>query len=326
MRFLFVMDPAESMLPDKDTTFAFLRSAQRRGHVCLHCAPQDVGARVGADGSRVFARARPLRVRPQAPHVELDAPEDWDVGELDAVFIRKDPPFDGAYLHLTHVLDLVTDRTLVLNAPAGLRDANEKLFALRFAPWMPRTRVTRDPAEILECLREVGGKAVLKPLDGAGGSGVVTLTEGDPNNRALIDLLTREGRDQALVQEYQPAVRQGDKRVLVLDGEPLGAILRIPRSDDFRANIHVGGRVEATELTDVERNLVADIGPTLRQHGLWFVGLDLIGERLIEVNVTSPTGIQELGRLTGTEPEDRVLGWVEEKAAQLATRADERNG
>lgn len=326
MRFLFVMDPAEGMLPDKDTTFAFLRSAGRRGHLCLHCAPQDVGAEVGADGSRVFARARPLRVRPEPPHVELDDAQIWDVGELDTVFVRKDPPFDGAYLHLTHVLDLVTDRTLVLNAPGGLRDANEKLFALRFARWMPRTRITRSPTEILEFLRAVGGKAVLKPLDGAGGSGVVALTEGDPNNRALVDLLTHEGRDQALVQEYQPAIRQGDKRVLVLDGEPLGVILRVPRSDDFRANIHVGGRVEATELTDAERNLVADIAPTLRQHGLWFVGLDLIGGRLIEVNVTSPTGIQELGRLTDSTPEDRVLAWVEEKATQLAARRDGRKG
>lgn len=322
MRFLFVMDPAESMLPDKDTTFAFLRGARRRGHACLHCAPLDVGARVAAGESRVVARARPLRVQPEAPYVELGDPDPWDVADLDAVFIRKDPPFDGAYLHLTHVLDLVKDRTLVLNDPAGLRDANEKLFALRFAPWMPRTRVTRHPADILDFLGEVGGRAVLKPLDGAGGSGVVTLTEGDQNNRALIDLLTREGRDQALVQEYQNAVRQGDKRVLVLDGEPLGTILRVPRSDDFRANIHVGGRVEATELTGVESKLVADIAPILRKHGLWFVGLDLIGERLIEINVTSPTGIQELGRLTHTDPEDRVIAWVERTATTLSARTD----
>lgn len=321
MRFLFVMDPAETMLPDKDTTFAFLRSAQARGHVCLHCAPLDVGAQTGPEGARVVARARPLRLLAQAPYVELGQPDLHDVGELDAVFVRKDPPFDTTYLHLTHVLDLIKHRTLVLNDPAGLRDANEKLFALRFARWMPRTEITNQPASILRFLDEVGGRAVLKPLDGAGGSGVVSLAAGDHNTRALIDILTAEGRQQALVQEYQPAIREGDKRVLVLDGAPLGAILRVPRDDDFRANIHVGGQVERTELTAEEQQLIGELAPVLREHGLWFVGLDLIGGKLIEVNVTSPTGIQELGRFTQSTPEDRVIAWVEEKAAALRESA-----
>lgn len=315
MRFLFVMDPAATMLPDKDTTFAFLRSAQGRGHICLHCEPQDVSLVEG----RVVARVRSVTVSSTEPFVTLGSPEVVDLTELDAIFVRKDPPFDTAYLHLTQELDLVKDQTLVVNDPAGLRDANEKLFAFRFARWMPRSRVTRSPEEILHFVEEVGGRAVLKPLDGAGGSGVVALTTGDRNNRALVDLLTREGRDQALVQEYQPEIRQGDKRVLLLDGEPLGAILRVPREDDIRANIHVGGRVEATKLTAGEAELVADLAPTLREHGLWFVGLDLIGGRLIEVNVTSPTGIQELGRLDGGAPEDRVIAWVEEKAATFGT-------
>ena len=245
MRFLFVMDPAATMLPDKDTTFAFLRSAQGRGHICLHCEPQDVSLVEG----RVVARVRSVTVSSTEPFVTLGSPEVVDLTELDAIFVRKDPPFDTAYLHLTQELDLVKDQTLVVNDPAGLRDANEKLFAFRFARWMPRSRVTRSPEEILHFVEEVGGRAVLKPLDGAGGSGVVALTTGDRNNRALVDLLTREGRDQALVQEYQPEIRQGDKRVLLLDGEPLGAILRVPREDDIRANIHVGGRVEATKLT-----------------------------------------------------------------------------
>lgn len=319
MRFLFVMDPPHTMLPDKDTTFAFLRSAQARGHTCLYCAPRDVGAEAGPRGLRVLAPASPLRVLAEAPHVELGDPDVYDLATLDAVFVRKDPPFDQAYLHLTHALDLVKSETLILNDPAGLRDANEKLFALRFARWLPRTEVTRRPADVLRFLEEVGGRAVLKPLDGAGGSGVVALTSGDQNIRALVDLLTQEGREQALVQEYQPAIRKGDKRVLVLDGEPLGVILRVPRDDDFRANIHVGGNVVGTELTEAERTLVADLAPTLRKHGLWFVGLDLIGGRLIEVNVTSPTGIQELGRLTQSTPEDRVIEWVEARASTLAS-------
>lgn len=313
MRFLFVMDPAHTMDPDKDTTFAFVESALARGHECLHAEPRDVAVA----GHEVLATARSLRVSRQTPHVELGSASTHDVAELDAVFIRKDPPFDTAYLHLTHALDLVKSQTFVLNDPAGLRDANEKLFAFHFARWMPRSLVTRSPADILAFLEEVGGRAVLKPLDGAGGSGVVALTTGDRNNRALVDLLTHEGREQALVQEYQPAIRQGDKRVLVLDGEPLGAILRVPREDDIRANIHVGGRVEGTVLTDAERELVADLAPTLRRHGLWFVGLDLIGGRLIEVNVTSPTGIQELTRLSGTRPAERVIEWVEGRTRGL---------
>jgi glutathione synthase len=307
VRFLFVMDPAEKMLPDKDTSFAFMRGARARGHECLHCLPLDV-SNLGCD---VFARARPIAVSDSAPHVTLGAFERVELSQLDAVFIRKDPPFDTAYAHLTQQLDLVKDRTLVLNDPRGLRDANEKLFAFHFSEFMPRSLVSAEPREILEFVREVGGKAVLKPLDGAGGSGVVALALEDKNTRALIDILTAEGQRHALVQQYLGAVREGDKRVLVLDGEPLGAILRVPREDDIRANIHVGGVVHPTELGAEERALVANVGARLRQHGLWFVGLDLIGGKLIEVNVTSPTGIQELGRHRGDEPEQAVIAWVE---------------
>lgn len=312
MRFLFVMDPAEHMLPDKDTSFAFIRGAQARGHECLHCRPIDVHNL----GREVFATARPLRVSESAPHAVLGAPEVLPVAALDAVFIRKDPPFDAAYLHLTQQLDLVTDRVLVLNDPRGLRDANEKLFAFQFAEFMPRSLVTSEPARILDFVEAVGGRAVLKPLDGAGGSGVVALSRGDRNNRALVDLLTREGRELALVQEYQPEVRQGDKRVLVLDGESLGAILRVPREDDIRANIHVGGNVQPAELDSAEQALVRAVGARLRQYGLFFVGLDLIGGKLIEVNVTSPTGIQELGRFQQRRVEDDVIAWVERRAAR----------
>ncbi len=312
MRFLFVMDPAETMLPDKDTTFALMRGALMRGHQCLHC----LAVQLSLEGREVGARARAIEVSDAAPHVRLGAETTVSVAELDAVFIRTDPPFDTAYLHLTQQLDLVKDRTLVVNDPQGLRDANEKLFAFHFQHLMPRSLVTADTAAIHEFVTRVGGTAVLKPLDGAGGSGVVTLTTGDRNNRSLVDLHTGEGRRPALVQEYLPAIRTGDKRVLLLDGEPLGAILRVPREDDLRANIHVGGSVAATSLTTGESALVEEVGAQLRRHGLWFVGLDLIGERLIEINVTSPTGIQELGRLTRSRPEDRVIAWAEARASE----------
>lgn len=311
MQFLFVMDPAETMHPAKDTTFAFMRGALARGHESFHCLPRDVAN----EGKDVFARARTIRVADQPPHLELGAGNTLDLALIDAVFIRKDPPFDPAYVHLTHQLDLVKDRTLVLNDPRGLRDANEKLFAFHFARYMPHSRVTADPAEILAFVATVGGKAVLKPLDGAGGSGVVVLTQGDKNLRSLADVWTAEGKKLALVQEFLPAITRGDKRVLVLDGKPLGAVLRVPREDDVRANLHVGGRAEPTELTPAETAIVAAVGPKLVEHGLYFVGLDFIGERLIEVNVTSPTGIQELGRFAGRPVEQDVIAWVEARAA-----------
>ena len=314
MRFLFVMDPVEKMIPDKDTTFAFIRGGEARGHECLHCIPTDV-YNVGRD---VFAKARRVSVFDRPPHAKLGEEATVDLSRIDAVFIRKDPPFDNAYGHLSRQLDLVKSRVLVLNDPSAIRDANEKLYAFQFAEFMPRSLVSADPKRLLDFVTEVGGHAVIKPLDGAGGTGVLALSPGDRNTRSIIDILTREGQALALVQEYQPAVRVGDKRVLLLDGRPLGAILRVPRSDDLRANIHVGGRVEPTSLSPGEERLVAAIGPKLAAVGLYFVGLDLIGEKLIEVNVTSPTGIQELGRFNGTRPELEVVQWVEERVTARA--------
>ena len=307
------MDAPGTMLPAQDTSFAFIKAAQERGHQVLHAYLRDLSI----DGAQLLVQATPLRVSEESPHVSLSSSAEYRVAELDAVFIRKDPPFDTAYLHLTQQLDLVAQSTLVLNAPAGLRAANEKLFALPFHHLMPRTMVTRNREKIFRFVDEVGGKAVLKPLDGAGGSGVVQLSQDDKNLRALVDILTEEGKEQAMVQEFKPAVVKGDKRVLLLNGDLLGAIRRVPRPDEIRANIHVGGSVEATELTAGELEIVKEVGPTLRKNGLYFVGLDLIGERLIEINVTSPTGIQELGRLTGTTPATTVIEWVEKRVKTL---------
>jgi glutathione synthase len=289
-----------------------MRAALQRGHECLHCLPRNVFN----NGRRVFAVAQPIHVSDHAPHVRLQAASPTALAALDAVFVRKDPPFDSNYLHLTHQLELAKADTLIINDPRALRDANEKLFALEFAELMPPTLVSADPEQLLAFVSEVGGKAVIKPLDGAGGSGVVALTTGDRNNRAVVDLLTLEGKKLAMVQQFLPEVFEGDKRVLMLDGQVLGAIRRVPRADDIRANIHVGGQVEAVALTANELALARTVGAKLSELGLWFVGLDLIGERLIEVNVTSPTGIQELGRLSGTQPELQVIEWVEKRAAK----------
>jgi glutathione synthase len=306
------MDPFADLAWTKDTSFAFMRGAASREHEVWHCQPRDLSNR----GRDVFARATRLAVHAEAPFLSVEESAVLELSTLDAVLIRKDPPFDKDYLYLTHQLDLVKGRVRVVNDPRGVRDANEKLFAFQFVEYMPRSLVSADPAQILAFVEEVGGRAVLKPLDGAGGSGVVVLSTGDNNNRSLCDVWTREGKQLAMVQAYEPAVRVGDKRVIVLDGAPLGAILRVPRGDDVRANIHAGGRVEATELTSAEARLVESIGPKLREHGLWFVGLDLIGEKLIEVNVTSPTGIQELGRFMGRPVEEDVIEWLERHAIQ----------
>jgi len=313
MQFLFVMDPAESMLPDKDTTFAFIRGAMARGHQSWHCLTRDIWTLE----DQVYAQATQIRVSDTAPHVALGKVEELQLSLIDAVFVRKDPPFDANYMYLTQLLDLIAGSTLVVNSPSGLRDANEKLFALQFDKYTPKTMIASSPRRLLQFLDSLGGSGVLKPLDGAGGFGVVLLRTEDPNLRALVDLLTLEGNRNALLQEYLPAVQQGDKRVLVLDGTLLGAIRRVPKGNDIRANIHVGGSVEPTDLTPAEIQLVGDVGRELSKRGLWFVGLDLIGERLIEVNVTSPTGLQQLGTHLGRPVEQDVIAWVETRSRAI---------
>jgi glutathione synthase len=310
MRLLYIMDPVESILPDKDTTFAFLGAAQRRGHRNFFA---EIPHLYVADGE-LRAKARSVMVHEGAPFVSLGDREDLAASDVGAILIRKDPPFDRQYLHATLMLEQARGTTLLVNDPRGLREANEKLYALNFPEFVPRTIVAADRALILDFVEAVGGKAVVKPLDGAGGSGVFLLALRDANVRAILDTSTLEGTRLVVVQEYLPAVTAGDKRVLLLDGEPLGAILRIPRPGDLRSNIHVGGSVAPADLTGNETRMIEAIAPRLKSDGLVFVGLDIIGERLTEVNVTSPTGIQQLGRFSGTHPEDRVIEWIERRA------------
>jgi glutathione synthase len=311
MRFVYVMDPMDRVLPDRDTTFAFQRASQRRGHVALHCTPRDVYV---AEGD-VWAKARELTVRDEAPHFVFGRTLDVRLADVECVLIRKDPPFDAEYLYVTLMLERVRGRTLVVNDPRGLRDANEKLYTLHFARHMPRTLVTADRERIHRFVADLG-TAVIKPLDGAGGSGVIVVGRSDRNTRSIVDYLTQDGSRHVMVQEFLPAVRDGDKRVLLLGGEILGAINRIAREDDVRSNIHAGGRVEPCDVTPQERAIVADLVPRLSADGLVFVGLDFIGGRLTEANVTSPTGIQELSRHMGRDMAERVIGWIEAEVAQ----------
>jgi glutathione synthase len=308
MELLFVMDPLDRILPDRDTTLALMRAAQARGHRCLHCLPSQLEV---ADG-RVRARARQVELLEAPPHFSASLPAMVHLAEVSAVFIRADPPFDTRYLNATLVLESARGGPLLVNDPRGLREANEKLYALNFPALIPRTLVSADPASCL-AFAEAVGRAVIKPLHGCGGCGVMLLERADRNCRSIVDHLTGEGRHYVVVQEYLPAVREGDKRILILDGEVLGAINRVPRDDDLRANIHVGGRVEPTTVTPAERALVAAMAPRLRADGLFLVGIDTIGGKLTEVNVTSPTGLQELSRHLGREVADDVIRWTEER-------------
>lgn len=315
MRIAFLMDPIEHVLVDKDTTFALILAAQARGHEVFTFGPRELYAR----GDAVLATLHRTRARrAEAPdHAVVEAGVATDLREVDAVFVRTDPPFNDHYLYVTLLLERLRGEVLVVNDPRGLRDANEKLYAMHFTEVMPRTLVACREAEIRAFINELDAPGVIKPLDGAGGRGVMVLDRADKNFRSIIETLTDAGQRLVMVQEFLPAVRTGDKRVLLLEGEPLGAILRVPRADEARSNIHVGGSVVPCELDDDDRRIIAAVAPRLRADGLYFVGLDVIGGRLTEVNVTSPTGIQEMSRFQGDDPEGKVIAWTEARAQAL---------
>jgi len=308
MRIVVVMDPPSSVIVDEDTSFALMLQAQEQGHRVDYCQRHDLHV----VENRVHATIRQARMQrvAEAPIV-LGESEDVSLHEVDAVLIRTDPPFDSDYLWCTLLLDRVKEDTLVVNDPQGLRLANEKLYACYFPQLMPRTLITADKAKIKEFVHQVGGRAVIKPLDGAGGEGVLALISGDLNTNAIIELRTDHGQRLTMVQEFLPEVADGDKRILLLDGEPLGAILRVPQKGDVRSNIHVGGSVVQAELTEQDQHIVTSLSARLKRDGLYFVGLDVIGGRLTEVNVTSPTGIQQMTRLDGQNYSERVIDWLQ---------------
>lgn len=302
------MDPVSTVIVDEDTTFALMEAAGARGHACFFAEHTDVSLQQG----RLSVRARSAETsRLEAPPITLGEPTSIDGAEFDMVFVRKDPPFDEDYLWLTLLLEHLPDSTQVINRPQGLRDANEKLYACKFAQWMPKTLVAAERGVIGAFVKEVGGRAVIKPVGGHGGSGVFALSESDANFNALIETVTLSGKRLAMVQAFIPEVSAGDKRILLMDGEPLGAIMRVPQGGDLRSNIHVGGRVEQTAITEQEQALVAQMRDVLKRDGLRFVGLDVIGGKLTEVNVTSPTGIQQASRFLGEDLAARVIEAIE---------------
>ena len=310
------MDPIDTINIDADSTFALALEAQRRGHALYHYLPQALTLRDG----RLYARGRPLEVyRRHGDHHRFGTFEELDLAGFDVILMRQDPPFDMAYITATHLLELLRG-PLVVNDPAAVRNAPEKLFVLRFRDLMPPTLLSLDPDEI-RAFWEEHQEVVLKPLFGAGGAGIVHLRAGDDNLNSLLDMYAQINREPVMVQRYLPEVRRGDKRIILVEGDPKGAVLRVPAAGESRANLHVGGRAEKTTLTSREHDICAAIGPSLKEQGLVFVGIDVIGDWMTEINVTSPTGIQEIERLDGVMITPKIWDAIE---ARYADRADRR--
>ncbi|WP_163264972.1 glutathione synthase [Chelativorans alearense] len=293
----FQMDHISTVSIAGDTTFALALEAQRRGHKLWHYTPDQLSQL----GDRVFATMEAMMVREEVgSHFSLGEPLRTDLAEMDVVLLRQDPPFDMHYITTTHILERIHPKTLVVNDPAWVRNSPEKIFVTEFADLMPDTLITRDPAEV-DAFRAEHGDIIVKPLYGNGGAGIFHLLEADRNLASLLELFTQTFREPFIVQRYLKEVRGGDKRIILIEGEPVGAINRVPAEHDSRSNMHVGGRAEPTEITEREREICARIGPALRERGFVLVGIDVIGGLLTEINVTSPTGVREVKKFGGAD-------------------------
>lgn len=292
-----------------DTTFALCLEAQSRGHELFHWTPDRLQMR----GSKVSAAIESLKVDDViGEHFILDEPVPTDLSGLDVVLLRQDPPFDMAYITTTHILERIHPDTLVVNDPASVRNAPEKILVTEFPHLMPETLITRDFDAIRDFRREFGD-IIVKPLYGNGGAGVFRIGEADQNLSSLLEMFEGMFREPLIAQRYLPQVREGDKRIILVDGEPVGAINRVPPEGDARSNMHVGGVAKPTELTAREEEICEAIGPVLKQHGFIFVGIDVIGGLLTEINVTSPTGVREVKRFSGTDIAALVLDAIEQR-------------
>ncbi len=291
------MDHVSTVSIAGDTTFALSLEAQRRGHALYHYTPD----RLSLTNGKVFARVEEMTVRDEkGDHFSLGEPVRTDLSDMDVVLLRQDPPFDMNYITTTHILERIHPGTLVVNDPAWVRNSPEKIFVTEFAELMPETLITKDPQEVAAFRREYGD-IIVKPLYGNGGAGIFHLHEADRNLASLLEMFSQLFREPFIVQRYLKEVRAGDKRIILIDGEPVGAVNRVPAESESRSNMHVGGRAEKAQLTEREREICAAIGPSLRQRGFILVGIDVIGDYMTEINVTSPTGIREIKRFGGAD-------------------------
>ncbi len=307
------MDPISGINIDTDSTFMLALEGQKRGHGLYHYLPQDLSFRHG----RLVARMQALEVRRErGNHYTLGPAEVVDLATMDVVLMRQDPPFDMAYITATHLLEHVHPKTLVVNDPVSVRNAPEKLFVTHFNELMPPTLITSRRDEVV-AFRKQHKEIILKPLFGNGGAGVFHLTPEDENLNALLEMFTLMYREPIIVQRYLPEVRNGDKRIILVDGKPAGGVMRVPQAGEARANFHAGGRGEKAPLTKRELQICEAIGPILQDKGLIFVGIDVIGDYVTEVNVTSPTGIQEINQLDGIAIESDIWDAIEKRARHL---------
>ena len=313
------MDPIESINIDADSTFALMLEAQQRGHTLWHYEVRHMALREGVQREgvrreeRLLARARPVTVeRTHGAHYRFGEIEHLDLAAMDVVLMRQDPPFDMAYITATHLLEHIQPGTLVVNDPAAVRNAPEKLLVTHFPELMPPTMITWD-LEAIRSFRQEHQDIIVKPLFGNGGAGVFRIKPDDENLASLLEMHFARSREPLMFQRYEPAVRKGDKRIILVDGEPMGVVNRVPAAGEARSNLHVGGRPEKCELSARDREICAAIGPTLRAQGMIFVGIDVIGDWLTEINVTSPTGIQEIDRFDGINIEAAIWNRIEAK-------------
>jgi glutathione synthase len=302
------MDPIHAINIDADSTFVLMLEAQSRGHGLWYYTPKTLSLH----GGRVVAKAQRVKEirRKKGDHVELGPVEPLDLSMMDVVLLRQDPPFDMAYITTTHLLERLHPRTLVVNDPQHVRNAPEKLFVTQFQELMPPTLITVDRDEIL-AFRKQHKDIVVKPLFGNGGSGVFHVKPDDENLSAILEVFTQMFREPIIAQRYIPEIRKGDKRIILVDGKAAGAVSRLPQEGEARANFHAGGAAQKAELTPRETMICEAIGPALAERGLVFVGIDVIGDYLTEINVTSPTGIQEINRLSGTKIESEIWDAIE---------------
>jgi glutathione synthase len=305
------MDPIESVDIDSDSTFALALEAQARGHALFHYLPKHLVLRDG----RVRAKVSALSLkRERDAHYQLAAPEFLDLASLDVILMRQDPPFDMSYITATHLLEQVHPQTLVVNDPVHVRNAPEKLYVTHFQKLMPPTMIASERDQILE-FRAEHGDIIIKPLFGNGGAGVFHITKDDENLNALLEMFTQIYREPVIAQRYLPEIRNGDKRIILIDGEPAGAINRVPPKGEARSNLHVGGKAMPSTLTSRDREICDAIGPALKEKGLIFVGIDVIGDYLTEINVTSPTGIQQIDRFDNVNLSARIWDSIEARYA-----------
>lgn len=303
------MDHISTVKIAGDTTFALCLEAERRGHRLFHYTPDRLSLRNG----RATAVVESLSVRDvEGDFYTLGPKEPCDLATMDVVLLRQDPPFDMNYITTTHILDTIHPKTLVVNDPAWVRNSPEKIFVTEFPDLMPETLITKDPDEVAAFRREFGD-IILKPLYGNGGAGVFHLANGDRNLASLLEMFEQMFREPFIAQRYLKDVREGDKRIILIDGKPVGAINRVPDANDARSNMHVGGRAEPAQLTEREEEICARIGPALKERGFVLVGIDVIGGYLTEINVTSPTGIREVKRFGGDDIAALFWDAVEEK-------------